>query len=86
MSLRERNANLGVANKIAAQIRRRILAGIYATHAYLPSERNLAHELGTSRLSVSRAIATLEQGNLVLRHPGRGTRVLPVSNQLSKGL
>jgi len=37
-------------------------------------------------MSVSAALAALEEEGLVVRNPGRGTRVLPVSERLSKPL
>jgi len=72
-----------VAKRVHAELRRRILAGTYPPHAYLPSERELARELGTSRLSISTAIGLLMEEGFVVRNAGRGTRVLPVSERLS---
>jgi len=71
------------AQRTQAQLRKRILEGMYPPHAYLPSERELARDLGTSRLSISTAIASLVEEGLVVRHAGRGTRVLPVLDRLS---
>ena len=73
-----------VAHRIQAKLRARILDGTYAPHAYIPSERDLAGELGTSRVTVAAALEVLECEGLVVRHHGRGTRVLPVLDRLSR--
>ena len=75
-----------VAQRVQSQLRKRILDGTYSPHAYIPSERELASELRTSRLSISTAIESLAQEGLVTRQAGRGTRVLPVLDRLSKPL
>src|SRR5438034_11658307 len=51
---------------------------------YLPSERALAKDFRTSRVTVANALHALEHDRLVLRTPGRGTRVLPVLERLSQ--
>jgi len=72
------------AEGIAEEIKRRIVSGFYAPHAYLPSERDLSAELMTSRRSVSAALAKLHQEGFVVQARGRGTRVLPLGEATSR--
>lgn len=67
-------------------LRRRIADGTYREHSYIASERALAKELNTSRVTVAKALEALERDKLVMRSPGRGTRVLPVLDRLSRPL
>lgn len=67
-------------------LRHRIADGTYREHAYISSERSLANELNVSRATISKALERLERDGLVLRSPGRGTRVLPVLDRLSRPL
>jgi len=73
-----------IAESIEKELRKRISNGTYRVHSYLPSERQLAAEFHTSRLTVAKAMKALAQDRLVLRSPGRGTRVLPVLERLSR--
>ena len=75
-----------LVRRIKRELMRRITDGTYAPHAYIPSQRKLARELGTSRLTVSAALAALAREGLVVRNPGRGTRVLPAMDRLPRPL
>lgn len=75
---------LPVAAEVERQLRQRIIKGIYRPHTYLPSERQLAKDLATSRVTVAHALGALERDGLVMRTPGRGTRILPVLDRLSQ--
>jgi DNA-binding LacI/PurR family transcriptional regulator len=66
-----------VTDQVVAEIKKRIVAGVYKPHSYLPSERLLSQELQTSRRSVSLGLARLQTEGLVVQTPGRGTRLLP---------
>lgn len=68
--------------RIAGDLRRRIAAGVYAPGTFLPGERQLAEELGTSRRSLSAAIRLLTSEGLLASEVGRGTVVRPVSQML----
>jgi len=65
------------SERIKRVLRRRIVDGTYPPHTYLPPERALASELSTSRVTVAAALRELQEDGLVVRHRGRGTRVLP---------
>lgn len=73
-----------VARDVARRLRRRIADGAYRPHSFLPSERELAQLLNTSRVTVATALRELEQEGLVSRTPGRGTRVLPLLDRLKQ--
>lgn len=58
--------------------------GRYRPGDKIPSERELAEELGVSRLTVHHAIKGLQQAGILIAHVGRGTFVSPrpLSQQL----
>jgi GntR family transcriptional regulator len=54
---------------------RRLVDGVWAPGAPLPSETQLASELGVSQGTVRKALDTMAAENLVVRRQGRGTFV-----------
>src|SRR5687767_13049551 len=72
VSVRDR---LPVAAEVERALRQRIVKGVYRAHTYLPSERQLAKDFSTSRVTVANALGALERDGLVTRTPGRGTRI-----------
>jgi DNA-binding LacI/PurR family transcriptional regulator len=84
--LAERSRTLTAAERLAAQIKNRIAAGVYVPNSYLPAERDLARALDTSRRSLRGAVALLSQESLVQPMPGRGTRVLPPQERLPQSM
>jgi DNA-binding LacI/PurR family transcriptional regulator len=70
--------------KLQEELTRRIVTGSYLPNTYLPSERQLAKDFRTSRTTLAIALGGLERAGLVVRTPGRGTRVLPASERLSQ--
>jgi DNA-binding LacI/PurR family transcriptional regulator len=74
-----------VRDQIAAEIRRRIAHGFYSPGTVMPTEQALAQEFGTSRTTVSRALAGIRDAGLIEMAPGRGTRVLAVSERSEQG-
>ncbi len=74
-------------HSIADRLRSRVLSGQYALGDQLPSEPELARELGVSRSSLRAAIALLEEDGLLRRVHGSGTFVShqpPMRNDLSR--
>ncbi|MGH3451009.1 MAG: GntR family transcriptional regulator, partial [Haloechinothrix sp.] len=65
--------------QIADLLRARIVDGTYPAGSALPSEPALAAELGTSRVTVNRAIGLLRMSGMVKVKRGAGTyvRTLP---------
>lgn len=58
-------------------LRDRIRAGEYATHDQLPSEAELGELSGVSRITVRRALGTLENEGRIYRRQGIGSFVAP---------
>ena len=58
-------------------LRGRLVAGEYAAHDQLPSENELGELFGVSRITVRRALATLENAGLIYRRQGLGSFAAP---------
>jgi DNA-binding FadR family transcriptional regulator len=75
------------ADRIESELRQRIVDGHWAAGARVAAERDLASEFGAARNTVRRALGTLVEEGLLIRHVGRGTFVRAArpatSNQLS---
>lgn len=54
-------------------LRQRLLEGVYPLDAPLPSEEEIRHEFGVSRVTIRRALAELESEGLIQRRRGSGT-------------
>lgn len=64
------------ARQVYLVLRDRILTGVFASGARLPTENDLAEAHGVSRVTVRRALAELQQEQLIERRPSAGTRVI----------
>jgi GntR family transcriptional regulator len=64
------------ARQVYLVLRDRILTGVFANGARLPNEHDLAEAHGVSRVTVRRALAELEQEQLIERRRSAGTRVI----------
>lgn len=62
--------------QIADRLRERIVSGVYAAGAALPSEAALCVEFHVARNTVRRALADLEAGGLIVTVPSKGRLVL----------
>ena len=58
-------------------LREQIAAGHYAAHDQLPSEHDLGELAGVSRITVRRALGTLENEGLIYRRQGLGSFAAP---------
>ena len=56
-------------------LRKRILSGKLKPDQAVPTEKELCHEFGVSRITVRQALLSLESDNLIRREQGRGTFV-----------
>lgn len=74
---------LPIAEKVLRELRQRILSGFYPPDTYLPAERAIAREYGTSRTTVAAAFTALADQGFVEQSRGRGTRILPPSRRLA---
>ena len=63
--------------QIEVYLRQSILAGTLPPDTRLPAARQIAHNLGVSRITVENAYAALEADGLVERRAGSGTYTLP---------
>lgn len=63
---------------VAAELRRRIAAGVIPPGALLPPEAALMDEFGVSRGTIREALGLLRVEGLILTARGRGTQVRPV--------
>lgn len=77
-----------IAEQVLNIIRTRIYDGFYDADNRLPSENDLAGELGVSRATIRSALTTLEAELLITRRQGDGTyindRLLNTTNNLGK--
>lgn len=64
-------------HRIYLVLRQRVLEGRYPVDRPMPSEHDLAAEYAASRITIRRALATLEAQGLVVRRRGAGTFARP---------
>jgi GntR family transcriptional regulator len=64
--------------QVAAELRRRIQAGQYGPGSQLPTEGEIAEEIGVTRPTVNRAFSMLRSEGLIRPVRGRGTIVNPL--------
>lgn len=67
--------NQNLTDTVRESVIEAILAGKYLPGARIPSEREYAMTTGTSRITVRRAYAQLEQASIITRQPHGGTKV-----------
>lgn len=61
--------------QIRDNLRRKILEGSYAIHERLPSENEMMHAFGVSRITIRQALRDLHNEGLVFSAQGKGTYV-----------
>jgi GntR family transcriptional repressor for pyruvate dehydrogenase complex len=82
VEFKQRAHSLG--DEVAAHLEQMIVVGHFPAGSSLPSERQLASDLGVSRTTVRDALAQLEAKRLVVRHQGKHSTVaLPSSDTLA---
>jgi GntR family transcriptional regulator, transcriptional repressor for pyruvate dehydrogenase complex len=69
----------GLVDRVASDLRQRILAGELAPGTRLPSESELARDVGVSRTVVREAVSRLRAAGVVRTEQGRGSFVLDVA-------
>lgn len=67
----------GVMEDVSERLLGRIVDGAYAAGSRLPSERDLAQELGASRVAVREALRRLAEWRMVSIRRGSGATVIP---------
>ncbi|HET9223681.1 MAG TPA: PLP-dependent aminotransferase family protein [Roseiflexaceae bacterium] len=73
----DRQCGTPLYQQIEAYLRQNILSGGLAPETRLPATRQLAEDLGISRITVKNAYAALESDGLIGTREGSGTYVLP---------
>jgi len=63
--------------QVSDWLRDRLTSGHYAAHDQLPSESELCELFGVSRITIRRALATLENEGLIYRRQGLGSFAAP---------
>src|SRR5215217_80795 len=71
----DRRQSTPLYQQIETFLRQSIVAGTLAPTTRLPAARQVAHDLGVSRITVENAYAALEADGLVERRAGSGTYV-----------
>ena len=79
----DRRSGVPLYRQIETYLRQEILSGGLAAETRLPASRQLAQELGVSRITVKNAYAELESDGLVASRQGSGTYVSPVFSPTS---
>ncbi|ETY72971.1 GntR family transcriptional regulator [Lactiplantibacillus fabifermentans] len=69
-------------NDIANELRKRIRTGVYSTEQGLPSQKELAKQFNTSRVTLQKALDVLTSEGLILGKRGLGTYVSPDANRI----
>ena len=72
--------NVTLAEQVASQLRRRVAEGEFPVGTRLPTEMELAAELGVSRNSVREALRSLVHAGLLRARAGDGTYVTATSD------
>ena len=80
----DRDSLLPLYQQIQHFLREQIKAGVLLPETQLPASREMAGNLGVSRVTVINAYAELEAEGLVYSQPGSGTFVAPLSTGLSE--
>ncbi|WP_025805311.1 FadR/GntR family transcriptional regulator [Pseudomonas chlororaphis] len=75
-----------IYEQVAETIREQIIGGIFLPGSRLPSERDLAAQLGVSRPAVREAIGALQNEGLVATRHGSGTYVTQAGASVRKPL
>lgn len=79
----DRKNTVPLYRQIESYLRHGILSGSLAADTRLPASRQLARDLGVSRITVENAYAELETDGLIYSRMGSGTYVLPVRPPLA---
>ena len=75
-----------LSDQVAGELKRLIASGTYAPGARLPTEAELALELGVTRLTVREALFQLEAAGFTQTRHGSGTYVVDIDEAATFGL
>jgi GntR family transcriptional repressor for pyruvate dehydrogenase complex len=74
---------MGLVSQVEAELERRLSLDLLPEDRSLPSEHKLARTFGVSRGTVREALRRLSARGLVVQHPGRRTRAVPLDEALT---
>jgi DNA-binding FadR family transcriptional regulator len=69
---------MGLVSHIEGDLERAIVLGLLPKDGFLPSEQLLARQYGVSRTTARQALLRLAARGLVVQHPGRRSRAVPL--------
>lgn len=81
-----RRPTLPVSEQVTGRLRQRIANGEWTTGDRLPGERQLAEDMGVSRVSVRAALQTLKTQGFLASVQGGGTRLVATAPEIETGL
>jgi DNA-binding FadR family transcriptional regulator len=74
---------MGLVSQVEAELERRLSLGLLGEDGSLPSEHKLAGYFGVCRGTVREALRRLSARGLVVQHPGRRTRAVPLDEAVT---
>jgi DNA-binding FadR family transcriptional regulator len=74
---------VGRVSRVEEDLERMMVLGLLPGDGFLPSEQLLARQLGVSRATAREALLRLAARGLVVQHPGRRSRVVPLSEAVT---
>jgi DNA-binding FadR family transcriptional regulator len=74
---------VGLVSRVEEDLERAIALGLFQGDGFLPSEQVLARQQGVSRATAREALLRLAARGLVVQHPGRRSRAVPLSEAVT---
>jgi GntR family transcriptional regulator, transcriptional repressor for pyruvate dehydrogenase complex len=74
---------VGLVSRVEEDLEREIALGLLTRDGFLPSEQVLARQQGVSRAVAREALLRLAARGLVVQHPGRRSRAVPLSEAVT---
>jgi DNA-binding FadR family transcriptional regulator len=74
---------VGLVSRVEEDLERAIALGLFQRDGFLPSEQVLARQQGVSRATAREALLRLAARGLVVQHPGRRSRAVPLSEAVT---
>jgi DNA-binding FadR family transcriptional regulator len=74
---------MGRVSRVEEELERMMVLGLLPGDDFLPSEQVLARQQGVSRATAREALLRLAARGLVVQHPGRRSRAVPLSEAVT---
>ncbi len=75
MNIKRKETGLALYNQLKSKIREKIETGEWAEEQKIPTEKELCEMFSVSRITARKAIADLQEENLLIKKQGKGTFV-----------